>query len=63
MNGDRIEVHVNRVLRQTYDRVTTLSLTLVGTRHNDNFVVRAIPVDVTVRGRVPDGHHPGVTTP
>lgn len=50
MNGDRVEVYVNRELRQTYNRLTTLSLTLIGTRYNDNFVVRNIPVDIHVSG-------------
>lgn len=50
LNGDMIEVHVNEVRRAAYPRAETISLTIFGTRHDDNFVVRSIPVDVTVYG-------------
>ena len=50
LNGDLIEVHVNGDRRASYPRAETLSLTMFGTRHDDNFVVRAIPVDVYVYG-------------
>jgi hypothetical protein len=54
-DGDRIEVRVNGALRRVYPILETKSLTLVGTPHDDDFVVRDLPVNVDVRGGTSGG--------